>query len=66
MSMDSSPAAAAARGRAEPVGPSLFVRVVVRPLTKILNPMIKKLAGGGIPGWPPRSGIPAGGRGGPT
>lgn len=45
MSMNSSPAAAATWGRPEPVGPSLFVRIVVKPLTKILNPLIKKLAG---------------------
>lgn len=45
MSMNSSPAAAATRGRPEPVGPSRFVRIVVKPLTKVLNPLIKKLAG---------------------
>lgn len=45
MSMSSRPAGTAARGRAEPAGPSLVVRIVVRPLTKILNPLIKKLAG---------------------
>jgi deazaflavin-dependent oxidoreductase (nitroreductase family) len=29
----------------EPVGPSLMVRVVMRPMTKVLNPLILKLAG---------------------
>lgn len=30
----------------EPVGPSLLVRIVMRPLTKLLNPLVRKLAGG--------------------
>ena len=29
----------------QPVGPALFVRVVIRPLTRILNPVIVKFAG---------------------
>src|SRR5215472_3263737 len=29
----------------QPVGPALFVQVVIRPLTKILNPVIVKFAG---------------------
>jgi deazaflavin-dependent oxidoreductase (nitroreductase family) len=29
----------------EPVGPSLIVKIVMRPMTKILNPLIVKLAG---------------------
>ena len=29
----------------EPVGPSLIVKVVMRPMTKMLNPLIVKLAG---------------------
>jgi deazaflavin-dependent oxidoreductase (nitroreductase family) len=36
------------RGRAgvpEPVGPSLIVKIVMRPMTKVLNPLIVKLAG---------------------
>jgi deazaflavin-dependent oxidoreductase (nitroreductase family) len=28
-----------------PVGPSLFVRTVIRPMTKVLNPLIIKFAG---------------------
>jgi deazaflavin-dependent oxidoreductase (nitroreductase family) len=34
-----------ARGVLEPVGPALVVRAVIRPMTKILNPVIVKLAG---------------------
>src|SRR5689334_24247877 len=29
----------------EPVGPSLIVKIVMRPMTKMLNPLIRKLAG---------------------
>ncbi len=29
----------------EPVGPSLIVKIVMRPMTKMLNPLIVKLAG---------------------
>jgi deazaflavin-dependent oxidoreductase (nitroreductase family) len=29
-----------------PVGSSLLVRIVMRPLTKLLNPLVRKLAGG--------------------
>jgi deazaflavin-dependent oxidoreductase (nitroreductase family) len=32
-------------GTLEPVGPSLIVKIVMRPLTKMLNPLIVKLAG---------------------
>ena len=28
-----------------PVGPSLFVRIVIRPMTHVLNPLIVKVAG---------------------
>jgi deazaflavin-dependent oxidoreductase (nitroreductase family) len=39
-------AAQSLAGMLEPVGPSLIVKVVMRPMTKILNPLIVKLAGG--------------------
>jgi deazaflavin-dependent oxidoreductase (nitroreductase family) len=29
----------------QPVGPSRFVRIVMGPMTKVLNPMIRRLAG---------------------
>src|ERR1700749_2494117 len=45
MSMDTGPAAVGTRGLPEPVPPAAVVKVVMRPLTKILNPLIKKLAG---------------------
>ena len=32
-------------GMLEPVGPSLIARIVLRPMTRILNPLILKLAG---------------------
>ena len=32
-------------GALEPVGPSLIVKIVMRPMTKLLNPLIVKLAG---------------------
>jgi deazaflavin-dependent oxidoreductase (nitroreductase family) len=32
-------------GALEPVGPSLIVKIVLRPMTKMLNPLIVKLAG---------------------
>jgi deazaflavin-dependent oxidoreductase (nitroreductase family) len=32
-------------GTLEPVGPSLIVKIVMRPMTKMLNPLIIKLAG---------------------
>ena len=35
-----------ASGALEPVGPSLIVKIVMRPMTKMLNPLIVKLAGG--------------------
>jgi deazaflavin-dependent oxidoreductase (nitroreductase family) len=34
-----------AGGTLEPVGPSLIVKIVMRPMTKMLNPLIVKLAG---------------------
>jgi deazaflavin-dependent oxidoreductase (nitroreductase family) len=45
--MSSQPARVAqgAVGTLEPVGPSLIVKIVMRPLTKLLNPLIVKLAG---------------------
>lgn len=33
-------------GSLEPVGPSLIVKIVMRPMTKMLNPLIVRLAGG--------------------
>jgi deazaflavin-dependent oxidoreductase (nitroreductase family) len=45
MSMNTGPATVGARGLPEPVPPAAVVKVVMRPLTKILNPLIKKLAG---------------------
>ena len=32
-------------GALKPVGPSLIVKIVMRPMTKMLNPLIVKLAG---------------------
>src|SRR5215467_8378110 len=32
-------------GTLEPLGPSLIVKIVMRPMTKMLNPLIVKLAG---------------------
>ena len=32
-------------GPLEPVGPSLIVKIVMRPMTQMLNPLIVKLAG---------------------
>jgi deazaflavin-dependent oxidoreductase (nitroreductase family) len=32
-------------GILEPVAPSLIVKIVMRPMTKMLNPLIRKLAG---------------------
>ena len=53
-------------GTLEPAGPSLIVKTVMRPMTKMLNPLIVKLAAGGTSTWPRRSGTPADGRGEPT
>jgi deazaflavin-dependent oxidoreductase (nitroreductase family) len=36
---------AQARGVVQPVGPSAIVRIVMRPMTKALNPIVLKLAG---------------------
>ena len=38
--------AQSADGALEPVGPSPIVKIAMRPMTKILNPLIVKLAGG--------------------
>jgi len=40
-----SPASQASGGVPAPVGPALFVRIVIRPMTKALNPIIVKFAG---------------------
>ena len=32
-------------GTLEPVAPSLVVKIVMRPMTKVLNPLVRKLAG---------------------
>ena len=40
-----SPRGPAAGSVVQPVGPALFVRVVIRPMTKVLNPLIVKFAG---------------------
>jgi deazaflavin-dependent oxidoreductase (nitroreductase family) len=45
MSMDTGPAAVGTRGLPEPVPPAAVVKVVMRPMTRVLNPLIKKLAG---------------------
>lgn len=45
MSMDTGPAAVGTRRLPEPVPPAAVVQVVMRPMTKVLNPLIKKLAG---------------------
>jgi deazaflavin-dependent oxidoreductase (nitroreductase family) len=34
-----------AAGRLEPVAPSLVVKIVMRPMTKVLNPLVRRLAG---------------------
>ena len=38
-------AVATTPGALEPVGPSLVVKLVMQPMTKMLNPLIRKLAG---------------------
>jgi hypothetical protein len=43
--MNTSKAAQTAPGTLPPAGPSLVVRIVMRPLTRLLNPLIRKLAG---------------------
>jgi hypothetical protein len=35
----------ATMGADAPVPPSLIVRIMLRPMTKVLNPLIRKLAG---------------------
>lgn len=32
-------------GTLQPVAPSLVVKIVMRPMTKVLNPLVRKLAG---------------------
>jgi hypothetical protein len=43
--MDADQAAAPASAILPPVGPSLVVKIAMRPLTRLLNPVIGKLAG---------------------
>jgi hypothetical protein len=38
----------------------LFVRMLIRPMSKVLNPVIVKFAGVGTSGWPRRSSMWAG------
>ncbi len=45
MSRAPEPAAAATPGNFEPVDPSLVVKLMMRPMTKVLNPLIGRLAG---------------------
>jgi hypothetical protein len=45
MIMNTSKAAQTAPGTLPPAGPSLVVRIVMGPLTRLLNPLIRKLAG---------------------
>ena len=45
MNAQSERAAQASSGAVEPVGPSAMVRIVMRPMTKALNPIILRLAG---------------------
>jgi hypothetical protein len=45
MNADPERAAVGTAGPLEPVGPSPIVKIVMRPMTKMLNPLILKLAG---------------------
>jgi deazaflavin-dependent oxidoreductase (nitroreductase family) len=45
MNAQPQPVAPSPAGTLEPVGPSPIVKIVMRPLTKMLNPLILKLAG---------------------
>ena len=45
MSTGSQRAGRGSPGILEPVAPSLIVKIVMRPMTKMLNPLIRKLAG---------------------
>jgi len=45
MNFDAERMPPATGGTLEPVGPSLIVRIVMRPMTKVLNPLIVRLAG---------------------
>ena len=45
MSADSERAAPGSPSTLKPVAPSLVVKLVMRPITKMLNPLIRKLAG---------------------
>jgi deazaflavin-dependent oxidoreductase (nitroreductase family) len=45
MSTDSDRTARPMPGALTPIAPSTFVKIVVRPMTKVLNPLIRKFAG---------------------
>ncbi len=45
MSTDSQPGARSSPGTIEPVTPSPVVTILIRPMTKMLNPFIRKFAG---------------------
>lgn len=45
MSADSGRLAAPVASSITPIAPSLFVKLVVRPMTKVLNPVIRHVAG---------------------
>ncbi|MGE5293163.1 MAG: nitroreductase family deazaflavin-dependent oxidoreductase [Micromonosporaceae bacterium] len=45
MSVGSQRAGRSSAGTIEPVAPSLVVKIALRPMTKMLNPLIRKLAG---------------------
>src|SRR5258708_19100332 len=45
MTSDTQRVAQAGPGTVEPVGPSVMVRVVLRPLTTLLNPLVLRRAG---------------------
>jgi deazaflavin-dependent oxidoreductase (nitroreductase family) len=45
MSPDSGPVPPGTASALTPVAPSLVVKIVMRPMTKVLNPLIRKLAG---------------------
>jgi hypothetical protein len=65
MSAGSQQAGPGSPGTLVPVAPSLIVRVVMRPMTALLNPLIGKLAGR-TSAWRPRSGTSAAVPGGRT
>jgi deazaflavin-dependent oxidoreductase (nitroreductase family) len=45
MSTNSDPASRPAPGTLVPVAPSLMVKVVMRPMTRVLNPLVGRIAG---------------------